>query len=480
MKVKRITIENVGSIESLELEPGAITVLEGRNGVGKTSVLTAIEAVIAGGHDPSVIRKGAEKAVVVVDLDDGTAIRRSVTEKASNLTITTKDGDKKAAPKTYLEKLVDTAGWNPAKFLEARPAERVSMLLAALPIRADRDALARLMKYSGPLDPIQAWPIGVHPLDGIARVRKALYDERTFVARAERQKAAHIEELRRTAPAVDGDSRGALSAALAEAKTLDDEAQARKLAIVAAEADRVGEINRQLAARLATLQDNKDRGIDALRALIAELERKIALHRETIDAEMAAAKDEASGGTMSAFAASKEAREALAREQEPRRIAIMERIGEAREKVRAQAQAEEAAAIIRSAEEERARNEKTAAELTQLLQAVDAFRDAALVDLPIPGVLVADGEVYVADPAVSDGAPLPWPRVNRSRQVRIAVDVARLRAGELGLIVLDEAECLDPETWREFVDAAAAAGGQVIAARVSDDLVLRVSDGGAA
>src|ERR1017187_4772949 len=92
MRVTEVKISNLRSITDLVLKPGALTLTTGDNGVGKTSVIMAIDAVFSGGHTPGLIRQGQKRAEVVISLDNGTTIKKTITEKRSALDVTTADG----------------------------------------------------------------------------------------------------------------------------------------------------------------------------------------------------------------------------------------------------------------------------------------------------------------------------------------------------------------------------------------------------
>src|SRR6185503_12529101 len=70
MKITKIEISNIRGIESLVIEPGTFTVISGRNAQGKSSVIAGLQALVSGGHDPGLIRKGAESGSVKATLDD--------------------------------------------------------------------------------------------------------------------------------------------------------------------------------------------------------------------------------------------------------------------------------------------------------------------------------------------------------------------------------------------------------------------------
>ena len=60
-----LSVQNLGVIESssLVLGPG-VTVLTGETGAGKTMVVQAIQLLTGGSADPSMVRNGADQAVV--------------------------------------------------------------------------------------------------------------------------------------------------------------------------------------------------------------------------------------------------------------------------------------------------------------------------------------------------------------------------------------------------------------------------------
>ena len=97
MKVALIKIEQILGIEHLEIKPGLLTVISGKNETGKTSVLEAIKSVTTGGKDGTLLRQGAEKGSVVLVFDDGTEATRKVTQKTDTVSVT-KDGFRSTTP----------------------------------------------------------------------------------------------------------------------------------------------------------------------------------------------------------------------------------------------------------------------------------------------------------------------------------------------------------------------------------------------
>ena len=130
------------------------------------------------------------------------------------------------------------------------------------------------------------------------------------------------------------------------------------------------------------------------------------------------------------------------------------------------ARAEKTREILAAAERDADKAEVDSRALTEALERIDALKASLLEKLPIKGLEIREGVVFV------DG--LPFERVNSARQIEVAFQVAKLRAGKVGLIVADGLERFDEETYRTFEAAAASAGLQFVVGRVgSGELSVR-------
>jgi len=67
MRVSKPEIKNLLGIEQLEIAPGSVTVISGKNASGKTSVLESIKAALGGGHDGTLLRKGAKEGEIFLE-----------------------------------------------------------------------------------------------------------------------------------------------------------------------------------------------------------------------------------------------------------------------------------------------------------------------------------------------------------------------------------------------------------------------------
>ncbi len=98
--------------------------------------------------------------------------------------------------------------------------------------------------------------------------------------------------------------------------------------------------------------------------------------------------------------------------------------------------------------------------LSTALTELDNVRGNLLESLPIKGVTLSDGDVFV------DG--IPFDRVNESRRVRLAFEIAGLRSGNLPFMVIDGAERLDAASLQTVADVAVENNLQLVLSKVTD------------
>jgi hypothetical protein len=244
------------------------------------------------------------------------------------------------------------------------------------------------------------------------------------VNRTTKEKKATIAQLEAALPPDSGaDPRQEAKEAEQEATKLNRELASTLDKVRSDEADDTATVNAETDAAIRKLETARAQDLAAIRA-------KATSRREEAAAEIQPRIDEATARV----AAARTRAERFASDQRSRTF-----IAEHREAVEAL--------------------EENASRLTTTLEKLDALKAAALANLPIKGVEVRDGEVYVDD--------IPFDRVNRARQIRVALNVARLRAGQLGLVCVDGLESLDAETFAQFEKAAEKSGLQFVCNRVS-------------
>lgn len=431
-KIVKVSIRNILGIEHLEFSPtGQLTEITGSNGQGKTSVLEAIRSV-AGGSDATLLRKGAEKGEVVLVLDDGTELTNKVTASKSTKEVR-RDGKKIAAPAEAIKKLVDMLSVNPVEFLTARKQDRVQVLLESMPIDLDIEKLAQLAGR-----PVRPQP-GMHPLALIDFVRQQVYEDRTGTNRAVKEKDATINQLELSVPEVP-----------AGISVNEDELRAQ---IDAAREKRDEEYTR-IDTKLQGLRTQNQTAIDSIRTKL----------QQEIDALKAAAQTEVD--TLNATLADNERKAGIVRDKaavtfDNLAAPLRETLAVISANRNTFAKRAQTLEMVEKMKTEHADLQADAAKQTKAIEDIDRYKAVLVNNLPIKGLEVVGGEV------VRDG--IVFDRLNTAQQVDIAIEIAKLRAGELAIACVDNFEMLDPEAFAEFRERAAESNLQLFVTRVSGE-----------
>lgn len=142
VKIARLEAENYKRLKAVDIRPdGQVVTISGRNAQGKSSVLDALWAALAGGDASRAtqqpIRDGQDMAVVRLDLGDKIVTRRWTKDDAGTLTVEAKDGAKYQSPQKLLDSLVDKRAFDPLAFTRQSPREQVATLLSTVELSID-------------------------------------------------------------------------------------------------------------------------------------------------------------------------------------------------------------------------------------------------------------------------------------------------------------------------------------------------------
>lgn len=432
MKISHVSIKNILGIAELELSPQGFTEISGPNGTGKTSILEAIKSVLSTGHDATLLRKGADVGETVLVLDDGTELSKRVTPNGSTSTVR-RDGKKAPRPAEAIKALTDMLSVNPVDFLRAPKKDRVRVLLESMPIEADTQHLSELAGID-----VRPQP-GVHALHVIQLVHTQVYDARTGTNRAVKEKQATINQLEAAVPpapaGVDGDEHQ-LNDRLAELTGTRDTTLGK------------------IAAKLDGLRTKAQQDIDAVRA---ETQRLIDEAKAAGQAKVDAINTELAENERKAAAAREKANATHADATKP----IHAQLQIIRNDREAAGRRNQTLETIENLRTELATLTKEAAQQTKALEDIESYKAELLAGLPIPGVEVIDGEIY------REG--VQFDRLNTSQQVGIAIEIAKLRAADLGIVCVDGCELMDSAHLEELRRQAAESGLQMFITRVTDD-----------
>ena len=432
MKIAHISINNILGIKQLELTPAGFNEISGPNGAGKTSVLEAVKAALGGGHDGTLIRSGETNGEVVLILDDKTTIRKRVTPTKS-ATDVTQGGTKVQRPADLIKSLTDVLSINPVEFLRAPKKDRVKVLLDTMPITLD---VQRLQTLAGL--PIRA-DMNLQPLDIIAWAQKTIYDDRTGTNRAVTEKESSINQLGLAlpdAPAGVNGTEDEITAAVQEAAT-------KKEAELTRIQTKLDGIRKETQDKIDAIRANAQAQIDAIKEAAATAAAEEQTKLADFETKAGIVREKAINTYNETVTPHNQA------------LAI---IRANRENV---AKREQGLDTIKKMEEELKDLRLDAARQSKALDDIEAYKSELLNSLPIRGLEVRDGEVF------RDG--IAFDRLNTAQQVDIAVEIAKLRAGELGVICVDGLELLDPAAFEQFKQRAIESGLQLFVTRVSGD-----------
>lgn len=402
-RIVAIEIENLGGTKKVKFQPKTLTVIQGANGTGKTSIVDGIRYVFAGGKDPTMLRKGTEKGFIKLTGDDGTTILKTITPTKCDLVIQDKEGKVIAAPQTYINRLAESIAVDPAMILATPVKELAALLLKIMPIEYTRPELlaaigdAHQVKYMPDTDGAILLPV-------VERTFKNIYEDRRVCNVAARDAEGTVKDLSRNIPEEDGKDWEAIAKEEeAEFRRIEEEA---RLTIV--------DIDRKLEKQIEGLRTNAEADRQVIRAGARTRVNPVLANKATAEEK--------------------------AKEQQ-RIVGMKQAVERAREK-----------AVAKFREYET---------LDSILLRLTDLKKSKLEALPIPG-LSFDGEMVLVD-------GVEWPHVNLATRIDICFQLSEIKSGDLGLMILDDTEHLDGETWNALCEyVISRKDRQVIAAQVAD------------
>ena len=433
MHVALVKITNVLGIKHLEFEPGKITEISGPNGSGKTSVLETIQAVLKGGNDATLLRTGEAKGEAVLVLDDGTEITRSITATTSTTTIRDADGKKQSRPSDILRGLTDLYSANPVEFLRAPKKDRVKVQLETMPLKVDPAAIEAITG-----EPCSASE-NTHAVDVIDGLHKGYYDQRTGTNRVIDEKKKSIKQLKEAVPDAPAGVDGSEDEIRTRIKTADDlrdgeeKRITEKLSTIKTQmAEEAGKIDTALAEAIAKLQQEAEAQKQALRDKLAGIQ---------VAAEKQRTKNATTHG------------ETVAPLKEALNLIVANRD--------AHAKREQTLKTITQMEGDLEKYQDEALNYEKIMANLEGYKATLLASLPIPGLEVRAGEIFRDNVA--------FDRLNTAQQVSIAVEIAKLRTGDLGCCCVDGLELLDPAAYEAFKAQALESGLQMFISKVTGE-----------
>ncbi|MFA5558104.1 MAG: AAA family ATPase [Methanofastidiosum sp.] len=441
--IKRLEFRNVLGITELQLNPGKITLIQGENESGKTSILEAIEkAIYNKNRRAEFVRKGEKEATLYIEIDDGTLIDKKVLPDGEVRSTISKDGIKLNKPETLLKSLAGEYSFNPVDFLLKTDKEQTQLLLSLIPMRLTEE---QLKEWTGEVPPVDLERHAIEVLEYLAE--KYFYDKRTMANTELKDIKNQIDSLRTQLPdnyrpdewekvdlySLHEKVREARdhNLKIAVAKKFIDEYSARQTEII-----RKYDIEKK-----NRIQEDAEK-IQQIKDEIARLQKELAgIEGRQEEALKDIEKDK--NKELENFENEKAEKEEFLKNNKP--IEDESLLAEAKK-------AEEMkgylniASNLKRLELEEVKAEKEAIRLDNIVNDLRKKPAELLkgVELPVKGLGINDK----MQPTI-DGLPIS--NLSTSRKISLAVDIARATSKELGAICIDRFETLDTEHKKMFL-----------------------------
>jgi len=435
VKLLRLFLKNYKCIPELEIRPKAVTIMSGKNGLGKTTVLDAIALIFDGGHQPHAIRLGAKRAEITLEIEESPGncftVCKTINQKSSSLVVTKPDGEPAESPQAWLKELASGISFDPVMFAED-PKARAEWIQRVMPMvftveQSTRtiygDNVAAILKkhITGPVD-----------LEGLLAVRQKLYDER-------REQNGRTKQL-------DGTLKTLKASLPAESENKDWAAE-----IAAAQS----ELDELAGSKLNTLREIDAREKDNVRGVTDEFQVQIDKLIAERDAKIQSIQMEARSERLVANDASS----SLEQVQRERRTRAQERATDATRVATLRGEYERA-------KQEHAKAESAALNLDEAIETLDELRKQRTKEMPIEGAEVRDGQLFIND--------RHFDVLSTSEKLKVAFQFAGQLPNKLPMMISDRAESFDEANWQEVKTAAAESGWQVFFSRVTQGEELAV------
>lgn len=488
LHVAGIRVRDVLGVKEASIAPGRITILKGRNGSSKSSILSAVQAALGRGSLARLKRVGqAEEEIdpeVVLVIEGPGSKTYHVTRSGDDIDVKARVGNTAAfedvpRPTEFLKDIFDPVGSNPVRFLQAPDKDRVIYLLEALVLKFDLDALLKEMGLR--LDELAPIPAGLHPLEAIAMYRDQVFTRRTGVNRDEKAAKQSADQLRRSMPAeMPADPAAAIATLDAEVGTLARDLGSRETAVAAdhdATVEKARAAHREAEAGIKATFQAKSKDLRAAHDVYAanrrrEVEEEISKKAAQVEAEIAKRREDdetrleqLDAVRDAAVAAAHEARTSA----DAALAALRNTLGAKKEQLATLREQARQAAGMKALDEQARKFDATrdamkaeSERLTAAIDALDAHRRRMAENLPIPGLSIEGKEIRVNG--------IPFDQLNTGQRVELAVKVACLRArgSKLPCVFVDGAEALDTEHFEALVEALKRENVQAFLARVAD------------
>ncbi|AUR95307.1 coil containing protein [Vibrio phage 1.205.O._10N.222.51.A7] len=475
MKIASVQIKNILGVSALEFnhESGSVIEISGGNGKGKTSTLEAIKDAFGASAYSSLIRNGEESGEVVLDFGDIIVNRKYKAEGTPKTTVKARlpGSDKYGAvgsPAKYIKSLTNASSLDPASLLSAKPKELIDIVLNSMPIYADAN---RIMDITG-----VSHDVSGHALNVISEIGKSIFDERTGVNREGKQLQGTIASLRETLPE-ELPSKSELEQQVtelqdsnlniheefnAERAKVDEEAKGK---VKDCESE-LTKINLEIGSVSSSIHVNREE----TNAKVIGLQKQIdALKNEH---ELFASKQMGEQRSLEQKASSVRDRHAVIEDERERQQSDIDnkvvtkqqennqQINQLQNSISQCAVIDNTLNNVKNYEAQLQQISGKSKSMGEQIKMLNEYKEELCQALPIEGLEIKEGNLLL------DG--VSFETLNTAARLTLVVKLAELNAGDCGVVILDNTEMMDSETYTSFLAEADKTDLTFIVARVTD------------
>ena len=433
--IKKLEVRNLIGIKEKILFPGKVNIIKGKNGTGKTTLLEAVKMLCTNETDRvKVIRDGEDSGEVIVETDDDLEIRRRMTDKRNPVTVK-ENGFKQNAPQSFLNKMAGKYSFNPVEFIEADPEEQTKMLLDSIDIKITQEQVKEWIEDNEPLPPVD---YSKHGLEVMKDIYDNFYGKRTDQNKTVKMLSEdYAAEKRKVPDDFNADEFRDISLKDKYNELRDSQDYNKKLE-KSAQTIKELEQNRENKIQSAEqIHKDADNEVDKIKIQIEQLEKGIKSIKNKANNDFQEAKIEIRAIEERITKGQKYLKNNKKIDTESLEAEV-EEFEENKNLVSIHDKAEK---LLEATNEEG----KYAAKLDKIVKMLkDKPKELiAETDIPIEGLEIRDGLVYVNDRAVKD--------YSKGEKIPLAVNFARMLSKEWKVIILDEITSLDPDNLEIFM-----------------------------
>jgi len=439
MKATLMQFKNCLGVKDVELHPGKIVIIEGKEGIGKTSILEAIQKTFTNKSErPVFVHTEGNKAESYIVLDDGTEIHKIFNKEGKPTTTDVKlNGMRPAGAETFLKSLISENQLNPISLIQMNDKELNEYILKLIPVKISQEDIKEWFGYEMPnID------TNKHGLQVCKEIEKIIYDNRTEINREIKILESEVNTLKEKIPDNYNPEKWRnlhISEIYEKVRKAHDVNNNRE------KAQNYIETSEQ---KKQTLIAKCNSEVEIFEEKIKQIQKQIEETKNKYNEQIKEIEE------------NKIKAEEWLKNNPPINIIPLENEMQEAEKMK---QIVGLADSLKEKKEVLKQKEDESKKLTEKLEFARNLPTNLLknVEMPLEGLTIDEaGNVLINN--------RPIKNLSSGERIKIAVKLAMASAGKLKLILIDGFEKLSPQAQKEFIEEAQKTDFQFILTRVSD------------